>query len=403
MDHNAIRHKLSDYIDGQIAGAEKEEMETHLRTCEKCSEALRELNKTVEHLKRIEEVDPPAWMRQKIMAKVRDEAERSRSIFDRIADALLIKLPVKAVAVVFLAVLAFYMYRDIQPSNEPAIPMREFAAKEEAPQAGLAKDERRTKAAQSPAVRVPQKPGYRALDMKQEYEKPAPPARADKSTPAAAKPAVPQMLAKKEAAAEKQFYGMESAARGTVSSDQSVAAGAAARMEPKQNTAAAAPATQQAGSAVKAKSGQKAADSTPSTDKGPSFGDYRVAEIYEGKHARVDLSSHPDAKTWRTQLIAAANRGSNFAGHYTIATWGCGSSCIALGIIDAMTGKVYFPAALSHVSLAGLPENEEGLKFRLDSNLLIVRGSPNEEEQKGIYYYTWEHNDLTLIKNKVLP
>jgi hypothetical protein len=215
--------------------------------------------------------------------------------------------------------------------------------------------------------------------MKGEYEKPAPPALADKMAPAPA-PAEQPMLAKKEAAAEKRTFAPQASA-------------------PVMAENQAAPAT---GVAAKAKSQQAKAE-IPSPGKAlPYFRDYRVTEIYTGKHAPVDISSHPVAKTWRTKLIEAANKGSNFAGHYTIAMWGCGSSCLAFGIIDAVNGKVYFPRTLSHVSWAGWREKEYGLKFRLDSNLLIVYGSPNEEERKGIFYYIWKNNDLELINYKLV-
>jgi len=192
MDHNSIRHKLSEYIDGTISADEKAEIETHLAACEKCSDALRELRKTVEHVRTIEEIEPPAWMTQKIMAKVRAEAEQRKSIFQRLYSAFVVNLPVKAVAVVFLAAIAFYMYRDIRPQKLSEAPMPQAAVKKEAPLSGIAKSEQnRAKDFLLRSNQVPQKPGYKALDMKPEYEKPAPPALQDKaaaSAPAAAKP-----------------------------------------------------------------------------------------------------------------------------------------------------------------------------------------------------------------------
>ncbi len=281
----------------------------------------------------------------------------------------------------FLAAIAFFMYRDITPlsmKKMPEAPMDEFTAKGAASRAGLAKDERsRAETPLSRENRVEQKPGYKSLDMKQEYEKPAAPTPADKlaAAPAPAKPAEQSLLAKKETTTESRAFAPLASA-------------------PVMAENQAAPVT---GLPAKTKSRQGDAVSILSTGKVPSFRDYRVAEVYTGKHARVDLSSHPEAKTWRTKLIEAANKGSNFAGHYTIATWGCGASCTAFGIIDAITGTVYFPAGLSRVSVAGLPEQQAGLQFRLDSKLLIVRGSPNEEDRTGTFYYVWEDNDLTLI------
>ncbi len=43
------------------------------------------------------------------------------------------------------------------------------------------------------------------------------------------------------------------------------------------------------------------------------------------KPARVDLESHPLAKRYRTRLREGAAEGPNFAGHFTIVGWGCGT------------------------------------------------------------------------------
>ncbi len=383
MDHNSIRHKLSEYIDGAVSAAEKAEIETHLKTCEKCSDALRELQKTIEHVKSLDEMEPPAWMTQKIMAKVRGEAGQQKSFLERLYKAFVVNLPVKAVAVVFLTAIAFYMYRGILPQKRFETPPGEITARQEASPAPGTKNERSKPGYSSPrAKQVPQAPEYKALDMKGEYEKPAPPVLADKMAPAPAPAKQDELprIAKKEPTRERRAFAPQASAPALA---ENQAAGAA-------------------GFAAKAKSQPKAAAEAPSPGTMPYFRDYRVTDIYSGKHARVDLSSHPEAKTWRTQLITAANKGSNFAGHYTIALRGCGSSCSAFGIIDATNGKVYFPTTLSRVSWAGWSGKEYGLKFRLDSNLLIVYGSPNEKERKGIFYYIWKNNDLELINYKLV-
>ncbi len=59
MGHKEIRHRLSEYIDGSLTDEEKLEMEAHLRTCSACNDAFRELQKTIEHIKNVEEVEPP--------------------------------------------------------------------------------------------------------------------------------------------------------------------------------------------------------------------------------------------------------------------------------------------------------------------------------------------------------
>src|SRR5574341_1754537 len=96
MDHTEIRHKLSEYIDNSVTPEERAAIEQHLGICMECSDALRELQKTVEHIKTIDEVEPPSWMTRKIMAKVRAEAEK-RNLFQRLFYPPAIKLPIQAV------------------------------------------------------------------------------------------------------------------------------------------------------------------------------------------------------------------------------------------------------------------------------------------------------------------
>ncbi|MGE5173689.1 MAG: DUF2275 domain-containing protein [Betaproteobacteria bacterium] len=194
MEHNEIRHKLSEYIDGSITVGEITEIEEHLKTCTACRDALRELHKTLEHIKTVEEVDPPAWMTQKIMAKVRGAEAEQKSFLRKLFFPLSVKIPIQAVAVLFLAAGAFYIYRSTQPAYGPSeVPVKEFEAKREAAPVPAESGEKTiTKGASQSAKRVPQSPEYKALDMKQEYERPAPPvpmAKLDAHAPA--KPAEP--------------------------------------------------------------------------------------------------------------------------------------------------------------------------------------------------------------------
>ena len=177
MEHNDIRHRLSEYIDDSVTAEEKAEIEAHLKTCQQCSDALQELRKTIEHIKTVEDIDPPAWMTQKIMATVRAEVGEKKSLFQRLFYPLAVKIPIQAIAVLFLAVTGFYIYQNIQPAERISeAPSQEFAAKKPVPPADTAQD--KLAKAERPAPRskqVPQTPAYKALDMKQEYEKPPQP------------------------------------------------------------------------------------------------------------------------------------------------------------------------------------------------------------------------------------
>jgi hypothetical protein len=206
-EHEDIRHRLSEYIDRSVTADEAAAIEAHLKTCQPCRDALHELQKTIQHIKNVEEIEPPAWMTQKIMTTVRAEAGSKKSTFRRLFYPLTVKLPIQAIAVLFLVIAGFYIYQNIQTrERSPEAPTREFAAAKQAPQPDterdtLAKADRpapRSKQAQQP-------PAYKALDMKQEYERPSPPVPVGRAEePAAAGPAGQPLLTDNEAASDKR-------------------------------------------------------------------------------------------------------------------------------------------------------------------------------------------------------
>jgi hypothetical protein len=134
------------------------------------------------------------------------------------------------------------------------------------------------------------------------------------------------------------------------------------------------------------------------TNESPRFEDYPIDKVYQGKPKHVNLQSHPQANKWRTVLRGGAKEGPNFAGHYTIVQWGCGSSCHRFAIIDAETGKVYFPKNISCVSCGWWWEKDCGLQFIKNSNLLVISGSTCEIGEHGTFYYIWKENDLKFLK-----
>jgi hypothetical protein len=176
MKHEEMRHKLSDYIDESITPEERTAIDEHLRTCTDCSDALRGLRKTIEHIHEVEEVESPPWMTQKIMAKVREEQEAKKNLLQGFISIFTLKYPIQVVTVLFLAVTAYYVYQGINPSRKyTEEPIGTFA-KKEAPAVGQIQAENRAVLEAAPVPKqTPRKPGYESLDMKYSYEKPAAP------------------------------------------------------------------------------------------------------------------------------------------------------------------------------------------------------------------------------------
>ena len=131
----------------------------------------------------------------------------------------------------------------------------------------------------------------------------------------------------------------------------------------------------------------------------PQFTDYPVREKWRGPAAKVRLTTKSE-HMFRTRLTDAAKEPPDFAGHYRIAGWGCGSACVATAIVNLKTGLVYPPP------LAGKGEgwqrwmncaawlDDKPLEYRRDSRLMIVRCGWDVDENgrnwPDVYYLLWQ-------------
>ncbi len=130
----------------------------------------------------------------------------------------------------------------------------------------------------------------------------------------------------------------------------------------------------------------------------PRFEDYPVREIYKGRPAPVRLDSKT-ARMFRTRLREGARSGPNFAGRYTVVIWGCGTGCAQMGVVDAPTGRVYFPP----VEYMDIPDMEDEAHrsewFRLDSRLLRI--TQNYYDGQGgykAYYFLFDRGRFSLLR-----
>jgi hypothetical protein len=96
--------------------------------------------------------------------------------------------------------------------------------------------------------------------------------------------------------------------------------------------------------------------------------DQFAAVPYTGRPVDPGIGTDPNARGYRTMIRrACARQGVNFAGHYTIAEWGCGAMCAMLAVVDRIDGRVYF---------TGIPfdtlDGHYGAQYSLDSRLIVV-------------------------------
>ncbi len=99
-------------------------------------------------------------------------------------------------------------------------------------------------------------------------------------------------------------------------------------------------------------------------------------------------------RTYKTQIFDQVKRGPNFAGHFTVAKWGCGSACLAFVVVDSRTGNVFDPGFT--VGCADKTKMEAAIEFRVRSRLLIATGF-SEGLGCGRSYYEWNGRTLNVI------
>lgn len=135
----------------------------------------------------------------------------------------------------------------------------------------------------------------------------------------------------------------------------------------------------------------------------PKFSSYPV-KVEKTRITAIDLKKHPEARTYRTRLTDGVKGGVNFAGHYIIIGWGCGTGCTNGSVIDARTGNVIWPVQFYNLDATyGSGYSDEQIEFRKNSRLLIIHGVPGSPDNSpaghpGDYYYEWKTDRLRQLK-----
>jgi hypothetical protein len=131
----------------------------------------------------------------------------------------------------------------------------------------------------------------------------------------------------------------------------------------------------------------------------PRFEDFAVAETFAGRPIAPVLGTSEERR-YQTVIRRGVAKGRgvkdgatgkelavaepNFAGHYVIVTWGCGSPCLMAAIVDLKTGRV-FPPPFHHgpghayFQVPWAFPAEPPLAYRLNSRLLITNACETEK------------------------
>ena len=134
----------------------------------------------------------------------------------------------------------------------------------------------------------------------------------------------------------------------------------------------------------------------------PSFSSYPATVSFDMKGAAaVDLSSSPKARRYAAALRSAAAKGPNFAGAFTLVTWGCGVACQEIAVVDARNGRVIFPKAVKLNAYQAVTDSTKPIDYQLSSRMLVLAGAPNDGDETGLFYYEWTGEDLRPIAKQL--
>lgn len=119
-----------------------------------------------------------------------------------------------------------------------------------------------------------------------------------------------------------------------------------------------------------------------------TFKDFAKVESFTGTPASVQFTSWKEAVNFKTALSEGAKNGPNFAGHFTVISWGCGTSCQSSAVVNAKDGTIV---------AFGIPSTV-GLGYSKESLLLIV--NPKERVlAEGALLPIGLETDYYVLKN----
>jgi hypothetical protein len=98
------------------------------------------------------------------------------------------------------------------------------------------------------------------------------------------------------------------------------------------------------------------------------FDNFKVDKVYKGQLAPPNFTTDPDAKYFITRIKEGCKEtGVNFAGHYTIVEWGCGTFCKQMAIVDRISGQIIY----SQIPFDTV-DGHFGTNYKIDSRMLII-------------------------------
>jgi hypothetical protein len=141
----------------------------------------------------------------------------------------------------------------------------------------------------------------------------------------------------------------------------------------------------------------------------PRFKDYPSGPIYRRAPSKILWPKDVDPHDPNSRLVASLDpipKRSNFASHYVIVEFGCGTNCGQIAIVDMKTGHLLEFAPYTTLDTdprTGVGISYAGISFRRDSRLLIASGcfdwdAPDSKQECGTKYFLFTGSNFELLK-----
>lgn len=114
MNCEQIQARLSEYLEKSLEHEIHGAVESHLSSCSRCQGEAESLAEGIRSVADLPSVEPPLGFSQKVMAHVREEAERPR-FWHRLFMPIGVKIPIHATALLLVGGFAVYIYQTSQP------------------------------------------------------------------------------------------------------------------------------------------------------------------------------------------------------------------------------------------------------------------------------------------------
>ena len=128
------------------------------------------------------------------------------------------------------------------------------------------------------------------------------------------------------------------------------------------------------------------------------FEAYPASAVSSKAVSKIDWKSNPDlAGYWKSKEAVEATVGKkpDFAGHFVVARYGCGTGCTASVFVDANNGKVYKAPMNETSTKDGAHKPTSNIIFMSDYR--YVNGGPDMTETTGVVAWNEKASKFEIL------